>query len=277
MIGPLTGAAFLRDPALIGSGDLVLLESTYGDRLHRSWDETWKEMAEVMEIARQGKGNILIPSFAVGRTQELLYLFAKNFDQWKLGRWQIFLDSPMAIEATEVYARHSELYDKDAWELFRRNHHTSLLPNLHFTRTANQSMQLNRVRGGAIIVAGSGMCTGGRIKHHLKHNIWRSDCHLIIVGFQAQGTMGRALVEGAPHIRLWGETIRVAAQVHTVGGLSAHADQQGLINWYRNFKNTPPVILVHGEEQPQAILTERLQRETGARIQSAKPGMRIEL
>lgn len=271
------GAPILRDPTPIESADLLLLESTYGDRLHRTWDETWKEMTEVMDSAQKGKGNILIPAFAVGRTQELLYLFAKNFDQWKLGRWQIFLDSPMAIEATEVYARHSELYDKDAWELFRRNHHTPLLSNLHFTRTANQSMQLNRVRSGAIIVAGSGMCTGGRIKHHLKHNIWRSDCHLIIVGFQAQGTLGRALVEGAPHIRLWGETIRVAAQVHTVGGLSAHADQRGLVDWYRHFKNTPPVILVHGEEQPQVILTERLQRETGARVQSAEPGMRYEL
>ena len=271
------GAPILRDPTVIESADRVLLESTYGDRLHRSWDETWKEMAEVMEAAQKGKGNILIPSFAVGRTQELLYLFAKNFDHWKLGRWQIFLDSPMAIEATEVYARHSELYDKDAWELFRRNHHTPLLPNLHFTRTPNQSMQLNRVRSGAIIVAASGMCTGGRIKHHLKHNIWRSDCHLIIVGFQAQGTLGRALVEGASHIRLWGETIRVAAQVHTVGGLSAHADQQGLVDWYRHFQNSPPVVLVHGEEKPQQVLTERLQRETGARVQRAEPGMRLEL
>ncbi len=271
------GAPILRDPAVIREADLVLLESTYGDRLHRSWEETWKEMHDVMETAQQGRGNILIPAFAVGRSQELIYLFAKHFEQWNLGRWQIFLDSPMAIEATEVYGRHSNLYDRDALHLFNKNKQHALLPNLHFTRTPNQSMRLNRVRSGAIIIAGSGMCTGGRIRHHLKHNIWRPDCHLIIVGFQAQGTLGRTLVEGANHIRLWGETIRVAGQVHTVGGLSAHADQQGLVGWYREIRDAPPVVLVHGEAEAQEILAQRLRRETGAKVTRAELGMRIDL
>ncbi len=271
------GAPILRDPAVIREADLVLLESTYGDRLHRSWEETWKEMHDVMEAAQQGRGNILIPAFAVGRSQELIYLFAKHYEQWNLGRWQIFLDSPMAIEATEVYGRHSNLYDRDALHLFNKNKKQALLPNLHFSRTPNQSMRLNRVRSGAIIIAGSGMCTGGRIRHHLKHNIWRSDCHLIIVGFQAQGTLGRALVEGATRIRLWGETIRVAGQVHTVGGLSAHADQQGLFSWYRDIRNTPPVVLVHGEAEAQEILAQRLRQETGAKVTRAELGMRMDL
>ncbi len=271
------GAPILRDPTFIESADRVIMESTYGDRLHRSWKETWAEMQEVMQEARNGSGNILIPAFAVGRSQELLYLFAKHFEEWGLGRWQIFLDSPMAIEATEVYARHSELYDLDATHLFKRSQQQALLPNFHFSRTANQSMGLNRIRSGAIIIAGSGMCTGGRIRHHLKHNIWRSDCHLIIAGFQANGTLGRALVEGAKRIRLWGETIRVAAKVHTVGGLSAHADQQGLVDWYQGFENRPPVVLVHGEPEPQTVLTERLERETGAKVLKAEPHMRLEL
>jgi metallo-beta-lactamase family protein len=271
------GAPILRDPARIGKADLVLMESTYGDRLHRTWEQTWQEMHDVMEMAQRGRGNILIPAFAVGRSQELIYLFAKHFDQWNLGRWQIFLDSPMAIEATEVYGGHSNLYDKDALHLFNKNKQQALLPNLHFTRTPNQSMRLNRVRSGAIIIAGSGMCTGGRIRHHLKHNIWRQDCHLVIVGFQAKGTLGRSLVEGASHIRLWGETIRVAGQVHTVGGLSAHADQQGLVSWYQGFHNRPPVVLVHGEQGPQEILAGRLQRETGAKVTRAEPGMSLGL
>lgn len=272
-----TGAPILRDPTFIDAADWVILESTYGDRLHRNWEETWTEMHAVMQEAGRGNGNILIPAFAVGRSQELLYLFAKHFDEWGLGRWQIFLDSPMAIEATEVYARHSELYDQDAIHLFKSNQQQALLPNFHFSRTANQSMALNRVRSGAIIIAGSGMCTGGRIRHHLKHNIWRGDCNLIIVGYQAQGTLGRALVDGATRIRLWGETIRVAAKVHTVGGLSAHADQQGLIDWYRGFSNRPTVVLVHGEPEPQSVLAERIESETGARVLKAEPHMRLDL
>jgi metallo-beta-lactamase family protein len=271
------GAPILRNPARIEGADLVLMESTYGDRLHRTWEQTWQEMHDVMETAAQGRGNILIPAFAVGRSQELIYLFAKHFDQWNLGRWQIFLDSPMAIEATEVYGQHSNLYDKDALHLFNKNKKHSLLPNLHFTRTPNQSMRLNRVRSGAIIIAGSGMCTGGRIRHHLKHNIWRHDCHLVIVGYQARGTLGRSLVEGASRIRLWGETIRVAGQVHTVGGLSAHADQQELLNWYKDIPGRPPLVLVHGEEEPQEILAQRLRRETGAKVTRAENGMTISL
>ena len=225
-----TDRPILHDPSPVEDADFVLMESTYGDRLHRSPEETRQEVVEIVEQARKARGNIVIPAFAVGRTQHLLYAFARYFDDWQLGRWQIFLDSPMAIEATEVYARHADLYDAESRELWRQNAERPLLPNLQLTRTANQSMRLNAIRSGAIIIAGSGMCTGGRIKHHLKHNIWRKDCHIVIVGYQARGTIGRMLVDGASRIRLWGETYVVRAQVHTVGGLSAHADQDGLVD-----------------------------------------------
>ena len=207
------GRPILHDPTYIQEADLVLMESTYGDRLHRSDDETNQEVDEIFRLAAKGSGNVLIPAFAVGRTQHLLYEFAKHYDDWNLHRWQIFLDSPMAIEATEVYTRHTELYDIEAAQLWQKNKQQTLLPNLHFTRTTNQSMHLNLVRSGAIIIAGSGMCTGGRIKHHLKHNVWRKDCHIIIVGYQAYGTLGRLLVDGAKNIRLWGETMRVKATI----------------------------------------------------------------
>lgn len=271
------GAPILRDVTAIGEADLVLMESTYGDRLHRSLAETERELFDIQSTAQRARGNILIPAFAVGRSQELLFLLGKHYEAWDLDRWEIFLDSPMAIQATEVYARHSELYDVEAADLWRQHRAHSLLPNLHFTRTAKQSMALNRIRSGAIIIAGSGMCNGGRIKHHFKHNIWRKDCHIIISGFQASDTLGRQLVDGARRIRLWGETVNVAAKVHTVGGLSAHADQDGLIAWYRNYRDRPPLILVHGEAASAESLSQRLRDEFGAPVRIAQKRESIDL
>jgi len=273
-----SGMPVLEDPETIRQADLVVMESTYGDRLHRGWDETIKEIHSVFSDAlAKGKGNILIPAFAVGRTQELLYLFAKYFDEWDLGRWRIFLDSPMAIESTQAYARNSQLFDDESLAMWRSHQKKPLLPNLQFMRTAEESMQLNRIRSGAIIIAGSGMCTGGRIKHHLKHNVWRSDCHILIAGFQARGTLGRALVDGARHIRLWGEKIRVAAAVHTIGGLSAHADQAALVKWYSRFTKRPPVVLVHGEKLAAQALSDRLRNELNAPVQVAQSGLSLDL
>jgi len=271
------GAPILRDPASIGEADLVIMESTYGDRLHRSRENTLAEIAQVIAQTRSARGNILIPAFAVGRTQDILYHFARNYDAWGLGNWRIFLDSPMAIQATEVYLRHSDLYDRETVALWQENNHNPLLPNLSFSRTSRQSMQLNRVRSGAIIIAGSGMCNGGRIRHHLKHNIWRNNCHVVIAGFQARGTLGRTLVDGVRKIRLWGETIKVEAKIHTIGGLSAHADQAGLLDWYRHFQNRPPVFLVHGEPAASAALCTELDARTGKAARVAKPGERFDL
>jgi metallo-beta-lactamase family protein len=241
--------------------DTVLMESTYGDRLHRPIEDTLTELTGVFESARAAQGNILIPAFTVGRTQDLLYLMAEHFDRWQLGDWTIFLDSPMGIKATETYSRYRHLF---AAQLFEPKSDNPELPNLYATRTAEESMTINKVESGAIIIAGSGMCTGGRILHHLKNNIWRPQCHLVIVGYQAIGTLGRRLVDGAEDIKLWGDTYRVRAKVHTIGGLSAHGDQADLMDWYASFEGRPPVYLVHGEERGQVPLLKRLREELNA-------------
>ena len=271
------GMPILQDPAFIQQADLVIMESTYGDRLHRSWEETLTEIESIVRNTTNSRGNILIPAFAVGRTQEILYMLARYYREWNLERWQIFLDSPLAIEATRVFTRHSDLFDQDMADLWRQNKAQSFLPGLHISRTSNQSMALNRIHSGAIIIAGSGMCSGGRIKQHLKHNIWRRECHVIISGFQARGTLGRSLVDGAKYIRLWGETVRVAATVHTVGGLSAHADQLGLKNWYANFEGRPRVVLVHGETSALETLSNTLKNDLGAPVTIAKYGQVLDL
>jgi metallo-beta-lactamase family protein len=272
------GAPILRDPVRLAHADLVVLESTYGDRNHRGWDDTWRELGEVFDVAARDQGNILIPAFAVGRTQELLYVFQRHYREWNLDRWQIFLDSPMAIEATELYARHARLFDREATALNHRHRgNVFQLPNLHFSRTPGQSMAINRIQSGAIVIAGSGMCEGGRIRHHLKHNVWRESCHLVFTGFQARGTLGRRLVDGAPHIRLWGEAVRVAAHVHTIGGLSAHADRQGLVDWYRAFTPAPPVALVHGEPLAMDSLASILQAQAGAPVYRPVAGEQLDI
>lgn len=273
-----SGMPILEDPTPVRHADLVMMESTYGDRLHRNWEDTLAEIRAIFDKAlSNGNGNVLIPAFAVGRTQEILYLFAKYYDELGLDRWRIFLDSPMAIEATGAYAENSGLFDDEALEMWRRHRRHSLLPNLHFTRTAQESMQLNKIRSGAIIIAGSGMCNGGRIRHHFKHNIWRRDCDVVITGFQARGTLGRALVDGADEIRLWGEGIKVAAKIHTIGGLSAHADRDGLTRWYQGFEGRPPLVLVHGEEKSLQGLSDHIRTTIGAPIRIAKLGQKLDL
>jgi len=272
-----SGMPVLQDPEIIHKADRVVMEGTYGDRLHRGWEATKAELGEVLGEAVAREGNVLVPSFAVGRTQELLYLFARHFKEWGLDRWRIYLDSPMAIEATEVYGRHVGLFDPDARPLWVRLQNGALLPNLHLNRSAEESMALNDIRAGALIIAGSGMCSGGRIMHHLKHNVWRPECRVVITGFQARGTLGRALVDGAKRVRLWGETIRVKAKVHTIGGLSAHADQAGLTRWYAGFENRPPLTLVHGEEDALAALSAHLKRTLKAPVTVAARGGSIPL
>ncbi|MDA0978873.1 MAG: MBL fold metallo-hydrolase [Proteobacteria bacterium] len=247
------GAPILREPSVVRQADLIVLESTYGDRCHRTWEDTWEEMGEILASSEAQKGNILIPAFTVGRTQELLMMFNEHFDDWGLGSWEVFLDSPMAAKATKIYEKHWQLQDKETRALGRSGPVFDL-PNLHVSESVEDSIGINRIRSGAIIIAGSGMCTGGRIRHHLRHNIQRAGNKILIVGFQARGTTGRMLVDGAERIRIFGEEHTVKATVHTVGGLSAHADQQGLLDWYGNFDGHPAVKLIHGEEDAMAVL-----------------------
>lgn len=253
----------LHDPTTIQEADVVLMESTYGDRLHRNREETIREIGEILAAARHDKGNVLIPAFAIGRSQEILYLFGQYYEAWGLDRWQIFLDSPMAIEATRIYWEYPQLYDEEATKLRERLHEMPRLQNLHLTRSVEESQAINRFESGAIIIAGSGMCTGGRIVHHLKRNLVRRGCHVLIVGFQAYGTLGRRLVNGERSVRIHGEDYRVQAQIHTVGGLSAHADQADLLRWVGGFRTHPAVCLVHGEPEAKQAFQSRLRERLG--------------
>jgi metallo-beta-lactamase family protein len=269
-IGP-RGAPVMRDPTPIERADLVVMESTYGDRMHRSRDETVAELGAVLRRAHAEGGMVLIPAFAVGRSQEILYWMARHFDAWGLGGWRIALDSPMAARVVDVYNRHFPLLDEESRALWR-GEDAFRLPNLDTTVEPAQSQALNERRGGTIIIAGSGMCNGGRIVHHLRHHLWRAATHVVIAGFQAHGTLGRELVERKRFVRIFGEQVRVAAQVHTIGGLSAHADQGGLLEWYGHFRDRPPVWLVHGEDKAREVLAEKLARRFGARVGLAQPG-----
>jgi metallo-beta-lactamase family protein len=269
-LGP-KGTPILRDPAAITEADLVLMESTYGDRNHRERGNTIRELGEIFESAWRDHGNVLIPAFAVGRTQELLYWFARYWEEWGLGRWQIFLDSPMAAKVVEVYGRHEALFDEEAQRVWRGKPHPFRLPNLRISQSLDDSMAINRIESGAIIVAGSGMANGGRIVHHLKYNLGRRNAHVMFVGYQAQGTLGRRLVDGAKWVRIHGRDYRVNAQLHTVGGLSAHADQRALMAWYGQFAGHPPLALVHGEELAREALAGEISERDGIQVVLARP------
>jgi metallo-beta-lactamase family protein len=252
-------AALLEDPESVESADVLLLESTYGDREHRSMEATLKEFEDVIEEASQNGGNILIPSFAVGRTQEILFRLGELYQKGKLRQQAVFLDSPMAIAVTEIYHRYQNVFNsEDRLAMGGRNNQQSLhkfLPVLRYSSSTKESMALNRIDSGAIFIAGSGMCNGGRIRHHLKHNLWRNQSHVIFVGFQAIGTPGRALVDGAKTYKIGGDTIAVKAKIHTMGGFSAHASQSQLIDWATKFRgNMPKLFLVHGEEKAKLAL-----------------------
>jgi metallo-beta-lactamase family protein len=263
-------APLMQPPATIEHADLVVMESTYGNRNHRPFAATLEELRSIFVSAEDGGGNILIPAFAVGRTQDLLYLLSKHYDDFGLDRWSVYLDSPMAIETTQLYWRHADLQRAP---LLRGDGKLAVTA----AESTEDSMRINAIESGAIVIAGSGMCSGGRILHHLKHNLWRPECHVVMVGFQAEGTLGRRLVDGAEHVRLWGETIKVAAKIHTVGGLSAHADQAGLLAWYGAFAARPPVCLVHGEPGAQHALAAALRSAYGVDVRIPSRGDGVEL
>ena len=274
-IGP-KGTPILRDPVGIREADLVLMESTYGDRNHKDRAETILELGRILDQAWRDGGNVLIPAFAVGRSQELLYWFAKYWDEWNLARWQVFLDSPMAGKVVQVYERHHELFDEDAQRVWADKPDPFKLPNLRVTESAEESMAINRFERGAIVIAGSGMANGGRILHHLKHNLGRSGAHVVFVGYQGVGTLGRRLVDGARWVRIHGQDQRVEATMHTVGGLSAHADQRGLLDWFGQFDPKPHLALVHGEDKAREALAGEIGERDGIEVVLARPGMTLQ-
>lgn len=258
-------AALLRDPEIVETADVLLLESTYGDRNHRPMDETLEEFEKIIIEASENGGNIMIPSFAVGRTQEIIFRLGELYQKGLLRQQAVYLDSPMAIAVTEVYHRYQNVFNEEDAESMQHGKTKSLhsfLPILRYTTSTDESMALNKIDAGAIIIAGSGMCTGGRIRHHFKHNIWKRNAHVIIVGYQAIGTPGRALVDGSKVFRIGGDEIAVKAQIHTLGGFSAHASQSQLTDWLRSFKEPRPnLYLVHGEASAKEAFKEHLSHE----------------
>ena len=257
----------LQDPVQIPAADYLCVESTYGNRAHRSFAETCDELAEVLRrTLKVDGGNVIIPAFAVGRTQELLFVLADLVRAGRIDRLDVVVDSPMASAVTELTLRHDDLWDDETRELYAWTRHNADRFNLRFVQDVEESMALNSVRGGLVIISASGMCDAGRIKHHLRYNLGRPECAIVIAGFQAAGTLGRRLVDGARQVTLFRERIPVRARIHTIGGLSAHADRPALLNWLRGFR-TPPrrTFVVHGEPTAAAALAEAVERDLGWR------------
>jgi len=253
-LGP-RGAPLHRDPTPFKHADLVFMETTYGDRLHASLQETAKETRDVIRKAVEAKGKILVPVFAVGRTQLLLYLLAGAFERKALPAFPIYIDSPMAIEATKIYGRHTELFDDEALAMQKSGDLRQNLETAKFCPTPNDSRELNGLEGPLLIMAGAGMCTGGRILHHFRHNLSRPETTVLFVGYQSQGSLGRMIADGKKSVRIFGESIPVRASVHTMSGLSGHADQDGLLRWFDSMATSKPrVILAHGEDRARQTL-----------------------
>ena len=273
------GRPIVRDPTAVAAADVLVVESTYGNRLHRPLQETVDELVVVIEdTLRRRQGNIIIPAFALGRTQELLHLLVDLCRQRKLPRLQVFVDSPMADKVTEITWRHKEFLDDETRALLSlRQSHPEWL-DLRFTRSVDESIALNRIKAGAIIVAASGMCDGGRIKHHLRHHLGRPECAVVIIGYQAAGTLGRRLVDGDKHVRIFGEEVTVRAGIHTLGGLSAHADQAALLAWLEGFAEAPSrTFVVHGEAQTACGFADLVADRYGWSVEAPAPGTRVDL
>lgn len=247
-----TGRPLLRNPVTPKQADVIVMETTYGDRLHKPFASSVDEFYEAINDTFKRGGNVIIPTFALERAQEILFFLREGIEKGTLSRnTQVFLDSPMAISATEIFEHHPECYEPETAELFREGHDPFHLLGLHFTRETADSMAINQIAGGAIIMAGSGMCTGGRIQHHLKYNLSRADCSIIFVGYAATGTLARHLIDGEKEVRIHGEEIPVHAKIYTINGFSAHADKAELLAWNNQISGIERTFLVHGE--PQAM------------------------
>ncbi len=254
-----SGRPLLRDPQTPAAADVVVMETTYGDRLHKPVGPSVEELYTAIADTFERGGNVIIPTFALERAQELLYFLREGVEAGRLSRsLQVFLDSPMAISATTIFEHHPECYDAETAELFHEGRDPFDLPGLHFTRETQESIAINRIGGGAVIMAGSGMCTGGRVRHHLKHNLWREDSSVLFVGYAARGTLARIIIDGAKKIRLFGEEIPVRASIHTINGFSAHADQAELLAWHQQIGAPGRTFLVHGEQETMRHFAGRL-------------------
>ena len=253
----------IKHPTHIESADYLIIESTYGNRLHENNFERSEQLRDIIGYTMAKGGNLIIPSFAVERTQDLLYDLSVLHQRGQLPLdIPIYIDSPLAIAATEIFQKSVEFWDDKSRQMLQKDHHPLQLPNLKFSRTAQESARLNQIAGGNIIISASGMCDAGRIKHHLKHNLWRPEATVLFVGYQAQGTLGRRILDGEKLVRIHGEEIVVKADIRSIDSYSAHADQAGIINWIKGFAIPPAnIFLVHGEEDSLTALSQLIQKE----------------
>ncbi|RME76533.1 MAG: MBL fold metallo-hydrolase [Planctomycetota bacterium] len=271
------GRELLPDPTLPPPSDLVVMECTYGDRQHRPYAESVEELLDAIHATFRRGGNVIIPTFALERTQELLYVLHRAVERGRLApSTQVFLDSPMAISATRIFARFPEAFRPPVAKLLRSGGDPFAVPGLHMTREVAQSRMINAITGGAIIMAGSGMCTGGRVLHHLRRHLWRRESAVVFVGFAAEGTLGRQIIDGAERVEIFGETIPVRARIHTINGFSAHADRDALLAWQHEV-GPAETVLVHGEHEVMRTFARAL-RKAGARaVHMPRRGERLRL
>ncbi|MCB1848189.1 MAG: MBL fold metallo-hydrolase [Halieaceae bacterium] len=263
-------SVLMNVPARPGKADVLLVESTYGDRDHRGEADTVVQLRDILRDTWRAGGTVMIPAFAVGRTQDILFHLGCLYHAGELDHWEVFLDSPMAIAVTRVYDRWLKLLDGEDVRHLSDEHKNSLekfLPTLNMAASTDESMAINRIKGGAIIIAGSGMCTGGRIRHHFKQRIWDDRNTVVFTGYQARGTLGRILVDGARNIKMFGDDYVVKARIETLGGLSAHAGQRELLEWIDSFQPRPRTVLVHGEAQAQDVLADKLWHEQHLKVE----------
>jgi metallo-beta-lactamase family protein len=264
-LGP-KGAPILRDYDPFKRADLVFLESTYGDRDHRPLDETIEQFEDIVKETVNHGGKVIVPTFAVGRAQVLLLLLSQMFRRRLVRPFPVFLDSPMAIKASQIYTEHKELFDDEMLKYMSQKPIRDDLKTLTLCETAEQSKKINDQSGPCLIMAGAGMCNGGRILHHLKNNLWRPEAQVLIVGYQGDGSLGRQLVDGHKDVKIFGEKIAVKAQVHTLGGFSAHAGQTDLLAWFNVMApSRPRLALTHGEDDPREMLAEKIRKQHGLR------------
>ncbi|MDI6744979.1 MAG: MBL fold metallo-hydrolase [Thermodesulfovibrionales bacterium] len=256
------GNPIINDPSVATESDYIVMESTYGNRLHKNMSDSINELIEVIKVTFKKGGNVLIPAFAIGRTQDILYILNQLVREGRLYKINVYIDSPLAEQATKTYLAHPECFDEEAKRILNAESVADSI-RLNFTNSVDESIALNKIKSHAIIIAGSGMCDGGRIRHHLKHNLWRPECSITFSGFQASGTLGRRIVDRSKTVRIFGEEIAVKASIYTLGGFSAHADQQGLIEWLSAFNDSPQVFVVHGEEKTALQFSELIKEKYG--------------
>ena len=251
----------VRDPSWVKEGDVLWLESTYGNRLHKSREETLQELLEIVREAIEHQAKVVIPAFAVERTQDIIYTIGQLLRKGLIPSIPIYIDSPLAISATEIFKKNSDCFDQETKALLMGGENPLEFPELIYTQTTEESKAINEDTKSGIIVSASGMCDTGRIQHHLKHHLWREESHVVFIGYQAEGTIGRRIVDGAQTVRLFGEEIAVRAHIHTLGGFSAHADQKGLLEWLSHLNNPELEIFVnHGEEKISLELSELIRQ-----------------